>query len=556
MSHSTPSQDYTATIENERLMQVERLIEVGVALSAEKNTTKLLEKILLAAKQLTHADGGTIYSVTASNELRFETLFNDQLDLYMGGTSDKVIPFSPIPLIINGEENHHALVAFSANIDQVINIPDAYEPFDGFDMTAAREMDKRIGYRTKSVLTVPMKNHEGKLNGVLQLINAQQGDCVVEFTKDIEAIVIALTSQAAVALTNRQLIDDMEELFRSFTKLLAKSIDEKSPYTGGHCRRVPEVTMLLAEASNATTAGPLADFTLDEEDMYALNIAAWLHDCGKIATPEYVMDKATKLETIFDRIEFVKSKFEIIKRDIEIEFLQKQVDLLSSRHAQTLDMQALQDIKQGKLDILADDLEFIIKANVGGEFMTPDDQQRIVILAEQYQFDFNDERSPLLNEDEIYNLNIAKGTLNDEERAIINRHISITIDMLNALPFPSHLRKVPEYAGGHHEKMDGSGYPNGLTREQMSVPARMMAIADIFEALTATDRPYKPAKTLSECLRILGFMKLDQHIDADLFDVFVDNKLYLKFAESCLDESQIDEVDLNKIPGYILPENR
>ena len=274
------------TVAQVRLEQIERMIEVGQAMSVEKDTTKLLEQILLAAKDITKSDGSTIYSVTPEGGLKFETLINNTLNMYMGETSDKPIPFDPIPLSVDGKPNVSALVAYSANTDQVVNIPDAYQPFDGFDMTAARAMDAKIGYRTRSVLTVPMKNHEGELNGVLQLINAQE-KCdsgslqIVEFDTSIQRIVVALASQAAVALTNRQLIDDMEELFQSFTKLLAKSIDEKSPYTGGHCRRVPEITMMLAKATHQTRGGPMGDFEMNDEDMYALNIAAWLHEIGR-----------------------------------------------------------------------------------------------------------------------------------------------------------------------------------------------------------------------------------------------------------------------------------
>ena len=539
--------------------QVDHLIKVGVALSSEKDTTKLLEQILFAAQQLTHADGGTIYSVTEDHQLKFETLINHTLNMYMGGTSGQPIPFPNIPLSIAGSPNLNALVAFAANKDLVVNIPDAYKPFDGFDMTAAREMDKKIGYRTQSVLTIPMKNHEGELNGVLQLINAQKihenGEAeIVPFSPEIQRLVDSLASQAAVALTNRQLIDDMQTLFQSFTKLIAQAIDEKSPYTGGHCRRVPEITMLLAQAVNQIDYGPLAEFSMTDKDMYELNIAAWLHDCGKVGTPEYVMDKATKLETIADRIHLVESRFEVLKRDIRLNYQQKIIDCLKeNQHQQVANYE--QELA-AKLQQLDEDFEFLRTANIGGEFMTPDDQKRVEEIGRQAVLDFNGKRQPLLTDDEIYNLQISRGTLNNEERAIINRHIEITIDMLEALPFPKHLRRVPEYAGGHHEKMDGTGYPRKLTREQMSVPARMMAIADIFEALTAADRPYKPAKTLSQCLKILGFMKKDNHIDPDLFDVFVDSGIYKVFAKEFLNPEQIDEVDLDKIPAYVRPELR
>jgi len=530
---------------------LKHLINVGVELSTEEDTTKLLENILLSAKQLSQADGGTIYSITDKNCLKFETLLNDTLNMYMGGTSGKPIPFPEIPMYIDGKPNQNALVAYAAATNQVINISDAYEAGD-FDMSAARKMDEKTGYRTKSVLTIPMKNHEKELIGVLQLINAQQDEQVVDFPPALEEIIRSLTSMAAVALTNRQLIDGMEALFKSLTRLIARAIDEKSPYTGGHCNRVPELTMLIADAVCHTKSGPLADFYLDENQKYELSVAGWLHDCGKIATPEYVMDKASKLETIFDRIALVECRIELAINEIKNAHQQKIIDQLK----QGKDITKLESELPSLIEELEQDRLFLCKANVGGEFMKPDDQQRVHDIAAKHPVTIAGVKQPLLSSNEVCNLEIAKGTLLPEEREIINNHMVVTIDMLESLPFPKHLRNVPEYAGGHHEKMDGTGYPNGLTREQMSVPARMMAIADIFEALTAADRPYKPAKMLSECLRIMGFMKLDKHIDPDLFDVFIDEEVYMQYAQQYLSRDQIDEIDKSKIPGYVLPDKR
>ena len=529
------------------------LVDIAKSLSVEQDTTKLLEKILFSAKQLANADGGTIYSIVNGNELRFDTLVNDSMGSYMGGSSGVEIPFPTIPLYEDGEPNTHALVAYAAASDQVINIEDAYS-FDDFNMSAAREFDRKTGYRTKSLLTIPMKNHEGDLNGVLQLINAQQDGEIIPFAKELEVIIVSLASLAAVALTNRQLIDGMEELFDAFTKLIAKAIDEKSPYTGGHCRRVPELTLMIADAVHDTENGPLADFNMTEKDRHQLSIAGWLHDCGKIATPEYVMDKSKKLECVFDRIELVDAKFEIAIRDIELAFTHKiNACLIEGQSAQVA---SLQTEMEKQISALNADREFLRTSNFGGEFMSPDDQKRIAAMAENTQIVIGGNKQPLLSSEEIYNLQIARGTLNNEERATINRHMDVTIDMLEALPFPKHLKNVPEYAGGHHEKMDGTGYPKGLTRDEMSVQARVMAIADIFEALTASDRPYKPAKKVSECLKIMAFMKKDNHIDPDLFDVFVDKKVYLQYAERFLSKDQLDEIDELKIPGYIPPEQR
>ncbi|MCC2606035.1 HD domain-containing phosphohydrolase [Planctobacterium marinum] len=522
------------------------LVHVGIELSTENDTTKLLEKILLAAKRLSNADGGTIYGVTAEKQLKFDTLFNDSMEMYMGGSSGTPIPFPAIPIFKeDGTVNTSALVAHSAAIQKVINIEDVYSVTE-YDLSGPRTMDSKTGYHTQSVLCIPMTNHEGDLNGVLQLINAQdQQDRVIAFSPDVEKSIRALASLAAVALTNRQLIDSMENLFQSFTRLIAQAIDEKSPYTGGHCRRVPELTMMIADAVCRYSDGPLKDFDMSEEEKNELSIAGWLHDCGKIATPEYVMDKSKKLECVFDRIDMVKTRFEVAKRDTELSYLRKIASATESE--KTL----LQDALQQELQQITDDYLFVEKANTGGEFMTPDDQQRIADIGQSRIVQLNGEPQPLLSEEEIYNLQVARGTLNNEERQVINRHMDITISMLDSLPFPKHLQRVPEYAGGHHEKMDGTGYPKGLTRDQMSVPARMMAIADIFEALTASDRPYKPAKKMSECLKIMGFMCKDQHIDPDLFEIFVKEKVYQQYADAFLGDDQVDEVSWDNIPGFV-----
>jgi len=530
---------------------LEHLINIGVELSTEQDTTTLLEHILVSAKQLSNSDGGTIYSITENDTLKFETLMNDTLDMYMGGTSGKPIPFPEIPMFVDGQPNYNALVAYAAATDQVINISDAYEAGD-YDMSAARRMDEKTGYRTKSVLTIPMKNHEQEMIGVIQLINSQTGNDIVDFNPQVETIIRSLVSMAAVALTNRQLIDGMEELFQSLTRLIARAIDEKSPYTGGHCNRVPELTMMMAEAVCRQDIGPLSEFQMDEKDKYELSVAGWLHDCGKIATPEYVMDKATKLETIYDRVSLVECRIELAKAEIQN---QQQARIIAALKAGEDVTQLEQDLTE-QLAQLDDDREFLCKANVGGEFMKPEDQQRVKDIAEKHHVTIAGESHPLLSENEIYNLSIAKGTLTPEEREIINNHMVVTIDMLESLPFPKHLRNVPEYAGGHHEKMDGTGYPRKLKRDEMSVPARMMAIADIFEALTAADRPYKPPKKLTECLRIMGFMKLDNHIDPDLFDVFIDQEVYMDYAYQYLQKDQIDKVDLSKIPGYVPKQER
>jgi HD-GYP domain-containing protein (c-di-GMP phosphodiesterase class II) len=523
--------------------RIERLNNIGIALSAERDSVKLLEQILTGAKDITHADGGTIYSLSENDQLCFDILRSDTLGLWLGGTSGKPIPFKPIPLrLLDGTPNRSSVVACCVLDGVTVNIPDAYHA-EGFDFAGTRSFDARTGYRSQSFLTVPLRNHEQTIIGVLQLINARNelGD-VVPFSETDQRLAESLASQAATALTKHQLIDSMNVLLESFIRLIATAIDEKSPYTGGHCRRVPELTMMLAEAAVHCQRGPLASFTMNDAERYELHLAGWMHDCGKITTPEWVMDKATKLSAIYDRIDLIETRFVAAKRDAELACAYDVINGIGKAEAQQQCTQRCQE--------LDDDLAFLRTINIGSEKMTAADQQRVRTIAAKTWRGPQGTSQPLLSADEVKHLTIVKGTLTAEERDVINHHIVATIRMLESLPYPKHLRRIPEFAGGHHERMDGKGYPKGLKREQMSVQARIMGIADVFEALTAGDRPYKKAMTLSQALHILGKMKLDGHIDPDLFDIFINQHVYLTYAKRFLPAEQIDEVDVRSIPGY------
>ena len=531
------------------MQRLEQLNSVGASLSAERDINRLLESILVAAKTITRADGGTLYRVTEERTLRFEIVRTSSLKYYLGGTTGNPVPFYPIQLFKDDQPNHGMVAASAALTGNTVNIADAYTA-DGFDFSGTRAFDNKTGYRSKSFLTVPMRNHENESIGVLQLINAtdpKTGE-IVPFSDSDQRLAESLASQAAIALTNRMLINQLEQLFESFINLMNSAIDEKSPYTGGHCQRVPVLTMLLAEAVNETVEGPLKDFSMTEKDRYELKIAGLLHDCGKVTTPVHVVDKATKLETIFDRVHLIDTRFEVLKRDAEIESLKRKISSLEKK--QPLDAAEENRRLRDRVRELDDDCRFLRACNIGGERMRDEDIERVRRVARYRWRDVAGHEADFLTEDETKNLTIRAGTLTEDERKVINHHIVATIKMLEALPWPKHLANVPEYAGGHHERMDGKGYPRGLTREQMSVQARCMGIADIFEALTAKDRPYKKGKTLSESLEILGRMKLNNHVDPDLFDVFVRRKVYLKYAEMFLDKEQIDRVDESKIPGY------
>src|SRR5712691_4015998 len=580
----------------DRELGYRRLIELGIALSAERNHNRLLEKILLGAKELTNADGGTLYLVSeAGRELRFEIMRNDTMGIAVGGTTGAPIPFPPVPLRDpDGTPNYKNVVAAAAVTGQTINLADAYNA-PGFDFSGPRAFDARTGYRSQSFLTVPLRNHDAEVVGVLELINARSPDGrTVAFSAEITPLVEALAGQAAVALDNQMLIDAQRNLFRSVLKIFDSAIDAKSPYTGGHCHRVPELTNMLTRAADAAEDGPFADFHLTEDEWYELEVAGGLHDCGKVTTREFVVDKATKLETIYNRIHEIRTRFEVVKRDTEIEYLRA---VMAGG-----DEAALRAARDARLAALDDDFAFVAECNMGGEFMAPEKIARLQHIAEitwlrtlddrlglsweesarqpqtreslpATEHLLADKRTHIIEHDvapvhtenpwgfvikppphkanlgEVYNLSIRRGTLTEEERFHINDHIVQTIIMLEALPYPKHLRRVPEWAGGHHEKMDGTGYPRGLKRDQMSIPARIMMIADIFEALTARDRPYKARKKLSECVEIMARMSREGHIDPDLFALFLNSGVYRAYAAKFLLAEQIDEVDIARHLG-------
>jgi HD-GYP domain-containing protein (c-di-GMP phosphodiesterase class II) len=527
------------------LARIEKLNAIGIALSAEKDVQSLLEKILTGAKAITNADGGTLYSLHEDGKLYFEIIRATSLGIEMGGSTGAKVDFRPIPLFLpNGRPNHRMVVVYATLQGETVNVGDVYRN-GGFDFSGPKAFDRKTGYHSKSLLTIPMRNHENDIIGVLQLINKQDkyGETVA-FDKEDQQLAESLASQAAIALTNNKLISDLRGLFDAFTRTIAVALDEKSPHTGGHCNRVPILAMMMANKANAAVGGPMKDFTMSGDELYALEVASWLHDCGKVTTPEYVVDKATKLETIFDRVQLIDARFEILKRDASIRRLERLAEA---------DEQAKALIEKGyarEIRRIEEDRAFIRRCNTGGEFMAPEDRERVREIGRRSWTNPEGQREPFLTENEIYNLQISKGTLNPEEIEVIRNHVVMSQKMLAALPFPKNMKQVPEYAGGHHEHMDGTGYPNGLTREQMSIPARIIAIADVFEALTAADRPYKEAKKLSESLKILGMMKKDRKIDPDLFDFFIQERIYLDYAQTFLDPEQIDIDDPSEIPGY------
>ena len=534
-----------------QLTLIRRLTQIGVALSAEKNIDRLLEMIVDEAQDFTCADGGTLYIMSDDESaLHFAIVQNRTLKTHMGGTGGKITWPSVILKNPDGSPNFANVSAYAAISGQVVNIPDVYDA-EGFNFQGTRKFDADTGYRSKSMLVVPMRNHENDTIGVLQLLNAKEPltGKVINFSNECQQMTESLASQAAVALSNTLLIHDLENLLESFISSIASAIDEKSPYTGGHVKRVAQLTMAIAEKINNMTEGQYANVNFDEKLMKELWTAAWLHDIGKVTTPEYVIDKATKLETIYDRIETLLARFEVVRRDHELKTMNNRLTHSGSIVDGNKSLDGAPESKTVEKDDeflikLEDDKRFLISANRGGEFMADEMVERIKEIAKRTWI-YDGKQYPLLTENEVYNLTIRRGTLTNEEREIINNHVKVTHKMLSQLPFPKKLRHVPAYAATHHENIDGTGYPFGLKGSELSLQSRILALADIFEALTAKDRPYKKGKTLAEALNIMSFMVKDGHIDKDLFDLFIREKIYLDYAKKELSPQQIDKLDFS-----------
>lgn len=515
-----------------------QLIEISMALSSERNSARLFEKILDAAQDITQADGGTLYLLkedAGHQVLEFEILRNNSLNLTLGGSSGQKIPFAPLPLYRdNGTPNHNNIATYTALTQKMENIDDAYYA-EHLDFSGTKAFDARANYRSKSFLTVPLCNHLNEVIGVLQLVNAKDKTTgeTISFSKELEPIIAALASSAAIALENQILLQDHKNLLDAFVQVIAQAIDAKSSHTSAHCQRVPALTELIAQAACKTQEGALKAFNLDESDWYELRVASWLHDCGKLATPDYLLDKATKLHLLNDGIETVKVRFAAL-------IAQTKTNYIKQMMAQPQQQDALQQQLDELLTTLKQECAFIETANKGGEFMSADAKQRVKAISQRTYINHCDELQPILTEQEVEFLCIERGTITFAERQKINDHMKVTIQMLESLPFPKNLKRVPEYAGGHHEKMDGTGFPKGLKREQMSWPARMMAIADIFEALTASERPYKPAMKISQALSIMQRMRDQHHIDPDLYQLFLQENVWYDYACRFLKPEQLD----------------
>ncbi|HRY15420.1 MAG TPA: HD domain-containing phosphohydrolase [Candidatus Competibacteraceae bacterium] len=556
---------------------IRRFLDISAALAAEQNFDHLLDRVLAETLALAQADAGLLLLVSDDER----ELQPAAARLRNEANPVTATQFAMLPL--TDPAPHPLIQAMQATAPQVRPLT-VSEPLADYlaPLTGA------LTERASQLIIVPLRNRQEEPVGVLALLKSQAVDAK-GVSAELLAFIAALSGTSAVSIENQRLLHAQKNLFEAFIRLLADAIDAKSPYTGGHCARVPELTKLLARAACASQDEPFHDFSLNAAEWEELHIACWLHDCGKITTPEYVVDKATKLETIHDRIHEVRMRFEVLKRDAEI--------VCWRQIAAGGDAISLQADLQAQWRALDEEFAFIARCNQGGEFMSAEQIAQVRQVAERTWLRTLDDRLGLSHEElarkeclpaqplpvveplladkpehrfargpqdriepdnlwgfqldvpewlydrgELHSLCVSRGTLTGEERYKINEHIVQTIIMLSRLPFPKPLRRVPEIAGGHHEKMDGTGYPKRLHREQMSIPARMMAIADIFEALTAIDRPYKSGKTLSEALQIMARMRDEQHIDAALFELFLRSGVYRQYAEGFLQPGQIDEV--------------
>lgn len=545
----------------------DEIININNLIFKEKDFDTVLSKIVDYILEKSKADGTFLYIVNDEGYLNLEICRIKSLQINKNGSDNITLyPTSYLPDLKNAKKI--SIAEASALHKEIINYANVATATD-YNTNITKFFEKENNYTIVSCLALPIINRKGQINAVIQFINEQDNNGkIITFTQNKQNYLQNLCNLLGIALENHQLRSSYNQLLESFIEVLARAIDAKSPYTGAHCQRVPVIARMLTTAAVQETTGPLKNFDMSRDDWYALNIASWLHDCGKITTPEYIVDKATKLETIYNRIHEIRDRFEILRRDAHIEYLKK-------RLAGTEDKERLQAEFVAKVAELEDNFNFIAKCNTGDIALTDNDLNRLDKLSKIKFLRYFDRTKGLswaerdniqniqkyqspayenllqnrqdlnfkgYNYGELYNLKIKQGTINKEEREKINEHIVVTIDMLKAIHFPKELANVVEYAGAHHERVDGKGYPNQLTGDQMSVPAKIMAIADIFEALTANDRPYKEPKKLSEVLSIMKDMKNNGHIDPDLYRVFIENEVYKEYAEQYVSPEQIDEI--------------
>ena len=551
--------------ENDSLLS--DIMELNNIIFTERDSNNIIKSIVDFAQKMSRTDGIFLYIINDDDYFSLDFCRINSIGFMKNGSDNiSLYPTAYLPDLKN--KTSKSLAESCALYGELLNTSDVYAASE-YDHSLFKRFENEYNYTVVSCLTMPVINRKDNTIAVFQLINPKDSNGkILIFTPEMQKKLQSVCSLIGTTLENRSLRAAYNQLLESFIEVLARAIDAKSPYTGAHCQRVPVIARMLTTAAVQQDTGPLKNFEMSRDDWYALKIASWLHDCGKVTTPEYIVDKATKLETIYNRIHEIRDRFEILRRDAHIEYLKKR--LAGEKSKEELQAEFVNAVK-----ILEDDFSFIAQCNTGDTPLSDADITRLEKLTKikfiryfdrtkglswaerdnikdltKYQKpgyeNLLQDRPDLLykgyNYGELYNLEIRKGTINKEEREKINEHIIVTIDMLKAIHFPKELSNVVEYAGAHHERIDGRGYPYGLTGDQMSIPAKIMAIADIFEALTSNDRPYKEPKKLSEVLSIMKDMKDNGHIDPDLYRVFITSEVYKEYAEQYISPEQIDDV--------------
>ena len=513
------SYSFLASSVEHLIQQINRLAEIGRALSGEHDLNTLLEKICDEVRKFTYADACTLY-IAKENQLHIRIFQNHTMGIRMGGKTGEEINMPPVNLV---ESNVSAYVALKG---VSVNIPDVYDT-DLFDFTGPKAFDKETGYHSTSMLVCPMRNHENDIIGVLQLVNALNPDTrkIIPFSPDYVSLTESLASQAAVSITNARLINDMEHLFESFVEVMATAIDEKSPITGGHIRRVANLTMVMAEELHKSNKSPFQNINFSPEKFHELRVASWMHDIGKVTTPVEIIEKSKKLETIFDRIQFVDMRMQFIIQSVQLESAQTQLKL-SQEGAAPEKIKAQEEAANKNIQELQETREFITKCNEPSEFLEDEYIERLQKIAKRTYKDERGNEQPFLTPDELKNLSIRKGSINEQERQIMKNHAQITLDMLAKIPFTKNLKEIPNFAGAHHECINGRGYPLGLQGDEIPFEGKMMAVTDIAEALTAKDRPYKKAMPLEQVYKILRSMADKDELDRDLVEFFINENVY------------------------------
>ena len=506
----------------------EDIMDINFALSSQTNKDKLYEMILSLTRKVTQCEAGSLYIKSQNNKyLEFKVVQNDPLKIFMGGTKG-TLTWEPLPFTLaNGESNDEMVAIVCVKEKRIINILDVYDTKEyTFDGTIA--FDKKTGFRSQSMLVIPLINHEDEVIGVLQLINKVHNKKSISFNQFDERIVKALSSQAAMALTNTQLILSLENFLNDFIKTIAKAIDTKSPYTMNHIGKVSTLSNLIAKSIDDNN-DVYKNINFTENDYKQIELAAWVHDIGKISIPEYVMDKSTKLQGINDKINLIEEKFENLKKDYEILCLKNKIS---------------KEEYINKINKINDDMSFLQKTNIGTEFMSDENINRIQNIA-KYSYFKNSKKEAILMEEDVYKLSVRKGTLTKEEKHIMNHHAKLSFEMLSTLTFPKKYSEVLDIASNHHEKLNGKGYPRGLSAKDLTLKDRIMILSDIFEALTSNDRPYKNAKKLSEVFKILFSMANNNEIDKELLLFFYNSDALKQYSQNELDRDQCDKVEVN-----------